>query len=152
MFVSGIYKQFFHVRWNETDSNGHMRNSAYLDMASDVRMMFFRDNNITAKDFERLRVGPVVMKDEIEYFREMKLMDSIEVTMENAGMAPDGSRFRIRNCYFRQDGKLSVSITSTVGWLNLDARRLIMPPESILGALEKLTRTDDYAELPSSIK
>jgi acyl-CoA thioester hydrolase len=129
-----------------------MRNSAYLDMASDIRMMYFRDNNFTAKDFERLRVGPVVMRDEIEYFREMRLMDPIDVTLEMAGMAPDGSRFRIRNCYFRQDGKISVTITSTVGWLNLDARRLIIPPEELFAALKNIARTDDFVALPSSIK
>lgn len=150
--MTAVYKQSFHVRWNEADANGHMRNSAYLDMASDIRMMYFRDNNFTAKDFERLRVGPVVMRDEIEYFREMRLMDPIDVTLEMAGMAPDGSRFRIRNCYFRQDGKICVSITSTVGWLNLDARRLIIPPEELFAALQNIARTDDFVALPSSIK
>jgi acyl-CoA thioester hydrolase len=150
--MTAVYKQSFHVRWNEADANGHMRNSAYLDMASDVRMMYFRDNNFTAKDFERLRVGPVVMRDEIEYFREMRLMDPIDVTLEMAGMAPDGSRFRIRNCYFRQDGKISVTITSTVGWLNLDARRLIIPSEALFAALKNIARTDDFVSLPSSVK
>lgn len=146
------YKQFFHVRWNETDINGHMRNSAYLDIASDVRMMYFRDHQVTATDFDRLRVGPVVMKEELEYFREMKLMDPIEVTHELAGMAPDGSRFMIRNCYFRQDGKMSVRITSTVGWLDLDQRRLKVPPELLFAALNNISRADDFIELPSSIK
>jgi acyl-CoA thioester hydrolase len=150
--VSAVYKQFFHVRWNEADANGHMRNSAYLDMASDIRMSYFQDNNFTANDFEALRVGPVVMKDEIQYFREMKLMDPLEVTMEIAGMAPDGSRFIIRNCYFRQDGKISVTINSTVGWLDLDARRLIVPPAPLFAALQAIARTDDFVELPSSIK
>jgi acyl-CoA thioester hydrolase len=150
--MSAVYKQFFHVRWNEADTNGHMRNSAYLDMASDVRMMYFQENNFTAKDFEEMRVGPVVMKDEIHYFREMKLMDPLEVTLEMAGMAPDGSRFIIRNCYFRQDGKISVTINSTVGWLDLDERRLIVPPESLFDALRNIAKTDDFVELPSSIK
>jgi acyl-CoA thioester hydrolase len=150
--MTAVYKQSFHVRWNEADANGHMRNSAYLDMASDIRMMYFRDNNFTAKDFERLRVGPVVMRDEIEYFREMRLMDPIDVTLEITEIAPDNSRFRIRNCYFRQDGKICVTITSTVGWLNLDARRLIIPPEELFAALQNIARTDDFVALPSSIK
>jgi acyl-CoA thioester hydrolase len=147
-----LYKQTFHVRWNEADANGHMRNSAYLDMGSDIRMMFFRDNDFTAKDFERLRVGPVVMRDEIDYFREMKLMDPIEVTVELAAIAPDGSRFQICNNYYRQDGKLSVRLTSTVGWLDLDARQLIQPPAPLFEALLKMVKTDDFITLPSSVK
>jgi acyl-CoA thioester hydrolase len=150
--MTEVYKQSFHVRWNEADVNGHMRNSAYLDMASDIRMMYFSDNGFTAKDFDRLRMGPVVMRDELEYFRELKLMDPLEVTMELAGMAPDGSRFRIRNDYYRQDGKLSGRLTSTVGWLDLDARRLIRPSDLLFAALEKITKTDDFVALPSSIK
>lgn len=150
--MTDAYKQFFHVRWNETDFNGHMRNSAYLDIASDVRMLYFKDNHVTSKDFERLRVGPVVMKEEIEYFREMKLMDPIEVTYELAGMAPDGSRMILRNCCYRQDGQMSVRITSTVGWLDLDQRRLKAPPEPLLVAINNMPKTDDFVELPSSIK
>jgi acyl-CoA thioester hydrolase len=76
----------------------------------------------------------------------------LEVTLEMAGMAPDGSRFIIRNCYFRQDGKISVTINSTVGWLDLDERRLIVPPESLFDALRNIAKTDDFVELPSSIK
>jgi acyl-CoA thioester hydrolase len=150
--MTAVYTQSFHVRWNEADVNGHMRNSAYLDMATDIRMMFFRDNHFTAQDFEKLRIGPVVMRDELEYFRELKLMDLVEVTLELAGMAPDGSRFRIRNCFYRQDGQMSGRLTSTVGWMNLDARRLMVPPEELFAALQNIARTDDFVELPSSIK
>ncbi len=150
--MNDIFKKSFHVRWNEADANGHMRNTAYLDLASDIRMTYFQENNFTANDFERMRVGPVVMKDEIQYFREMKLMDPLEITLELAGMASDGSRFIVRNCYFRQDGKISVTINSTVGWLNLDRRRLIVPPEPLFEVLKKIAKTDDFVELPSSIK
>ena len=146
------YKKFFHVRWDDADVNGHMRNSAYLDLATDIRMLYFRDNAFTARDFERLRVGPVVMKEEIEYFREMKLMDPLEVTHQIAGMAVDGSRFKIRNCFYQQDGVLSVRITSTAGWLDLDLRRLRVPPEPLFTALSNTPRTEDFIELPSSFR
>ena len=38
------------VRWAELDSNGHMRNSAYLDLASHVRMTYFAAHGFPAAE------------------------------------------------------------------------------------------------------
>ena len=59
--------------WGDMDFNGHMRNTAYLDKSADVRMMFFAEHGFSMSEFMRLKIGPVVMKDEIEYQREGKL-------------------------------------------------------------------------------
>lgn len=34
------YIKTFHVRWGDMDFNAHMRNTAYLDISADVRMMY----------------------------------------------------------------------------------------------------------------
>jgi len=57
--------------WGDMDFNAHMRNTAFLDKAADVRMMFFAENGFPMSEFLRLRLGPVVMKDEVEYRREV---------------------------------------------------------------------------------
>jgi len=51
--------------WGDVDFNAHMRNTAYLDKSADVRMMFFSENGFSMAEFVRLRIGPVVMKDEV---------------------------------------------------------------------------------------
>jgi acyl-CoA thioester hydrolase len=38
------------------------------------------------------------------------------------------------------------------GWLNLDERRLIVPPPALLSAMNLLERTSDFAVLPSSVQ
>jgi acyl-CoA thioester hydrolase len=58
----------------------------------------------------------------------------------------------IRNCFFRQDGVMSVRLTSTVGWLDLDQRRLKAPPELLFDVIRNIPKADDFVELPSSIK
>ena len=55
------------------DFNAHMRNTAYLDLSADVRMMYFAEHGFSMREFETLKIGPVILKDEIEYFRELKL-------------------------------------------------------------------------------
>jgi acyl-CoA thioester hydrolase len=138
--------------WGDMDFNAHMRNTAYLDKAVDVRMMFFAENGFPMSEFARLRIGPVVMKDEIEYFREVNLLDEIRVTLALAGLAADGSRFRLRNEYFRADGKPVAKLTTTGGWLDLDARKLVAAPPAMLATLDALARTGDFETMPSSVR
>lgn len=57
--------------WGDMDFNSHMRNTAYLDRAADIRMMFFAEHGFPMSEFMRLRLGPVVRKDEIKYYSEI---------------------------------------------------------------------------------
>ena len=134
--------------WGDVDFNAHMRNTAYLDKSADVRMMFFSENGFSMAEFVRLRIGPVVMKDEIEYFKEVGLLEEVDVGLALAGLSDDGSRFRLRNEFLRTDGKLCARVTSLGGWLDLVARRLVSPPEALLAALRTLSRTEDFEVLP----
>ena len=134
------------------DFNSHMKNTAYLDKTADVRQMFLIEHGFPIEEFLRLRLGPVVMKDEVEYFKEVGLQQEIKVTYALAGHAPDGSRFLLRHEIFRPDGKLAARVTSAGGWLNLDERKLVAPPPPLLSVMEMLAKTDDFSILPSSIK
>jgi acyl-CoA thioester hydrolase len=142
------FSRTFHVRWGDMDFNAHMRNTAYLDTAVDVRLMYFAENGFPSSEFERLRLGPVVRRDELEYYREFHLLDPVTITLELAGISPDGSRFRLRNDFLRQDGTLAARLTSTGGWLDLAQRRLVVPPEAITDLLKALPRTGDFEEMP----
>jgi acyl-CoA thioester hydrolase len=129
------------------DFNGHMKNTAYLDKSGDVRMMFFASTAFRCPS-SRLRIGPVIMNDVLEYFREVRLLDRLRVTLGIAGLAADGSRFRFRNEFFRDDETLAARVTSSGGWLDLAARRLVAPPEGLLAALGALPRADGFEALP----
>lgn len=147
MFTKTLY-----AGWADMDFNAHMKNTAFLDKAADTRQMFLMENGFPIEEFTRLRIGPVVMKDEIEYYKEIGLQQQITVTYALAGHAPDGSRFLVRNEVFRSDGKLSARVTSAGGWLDLAERRLIAPPPALLAAMNSLEKTADFVDLPSSIK
>jgi acyl-CoA thioester hydrolase len=147
-----MYTKTLYAGWADMDFNSHMKNTAYLDKTADVRQMFLMENGFPMEEFVRLRVGPVVMKDEVEYFKEVGLQQKINVTYALAGHAPDGSRFLLRHEIFRADGKLAARVTSTGGWLDLDARKLVAPPPALLAAMKSLEKTGDFIEMPSSIK
>ena len=147
-----IFARTMYVGWGDLDSNAHMANTAYLDKAVDVRMMFFQTHGFTMREFERLRLGPVVLRDEVDYLRELRLLEPIKITLLLAGMSDDATRFRLRNEFYREDGKLIARLTSTGGWLDLTTRKLIAPPENLIETLRKLARSDDFEQLPSSLK
>ena len=138
--------------WGDMDFNSHMRNTAFLDKAADVRMMFFAENGFAMEEFTRLGIGPVILKDEIEYLREVRLLEKFEVTLAAAGASEDGSRFLLRNEFHLSDGKLAAKVTSLGGWLDLARRKLALPPEALLESMRRLERTADFVVLPSSVR
>jgi acyl-CoA thioester hydrolase len=146
------FEKVLYATWRDMDYNSHMANTAYLDRAADVRMMYFAEHGFTADEMLRLRIGPVVMKDEIEYFREVRLLQEIRVGLALAGMALDGSRFVLRNDFAHADGTRCAALTTTGGWLDLAARKLIAPPEPLRKAMEALPRVEGFRELRSSVR
>ena len=138
--------------WADMDFNAHMANTAYLNRAVDARMAFFTENGLPLAELMRLRVSWVMMKDEVEYRREIKWMEEISISVALGGLAPDGSRFKIRNDFFRADGQLAAKVTSTGGFLDLDARKLVVPPIEVLNTYQAMPKADDYEALPSSLK
>src|SRR5574341_115450 len=135
-----MYKKTLQAGWGDMDFNSHMGNTAYLDKAADVRMMFFSEHGFSMSEFVRLRLGPVVQKDELEYFREVNLLEELTITFDLAGLSEDGSRWILRNEFFRSDGKLVARVNSAGGWLDLSLRKLVAAPVGLLNALRELSQ------------
>ena len=147
-----MYSKTLFASWADMDFNSHMRNTAFLDKSADVRMLFFAENGFPMAEFIRLRLGPVIMKDEVEYRKEVGLLQEINVTLALAGQSEDGSRYLLRNEISRLDGTLCARVTSAGGWIDLAARKLVTPPETLHKAMKSLAQTSDFAVLPTSIK
>jgi acyl-CoA thioester hydrolase len=146
------FEKALHVSWNHLDANGHMANTAYLDMAVDVRFLYFTSCGFSPEEFVAWGIGPVVRRDEVDYFRELRMLQTVRVSLLLAGLSDDASRFRLVNEFRREDGELCARLTSQGGWLDIKARKLVAPPEKLKGALLALERTEAYAQLESSIK
>ncbi len=142
-----MYTKTLFAGWADMDFNSHMKNTAFLDKSADVRMLFFAEHGFPMTEFARRKLGPVIMRDDVEYRKEVGLLQEIVVTLAIAGLSPDGGRFVLRNEIRRPDGTLCGRVTSTGGWLDLAARKLVAPPPALLAALEALPRTDDFASM-----
>lgn len=148
---AGVFSISTIAGWADMDANAHMANVAYLSKCVDARMSYFKQNGFPVTEFARRRIGPVVRRDELDYFREVALLEPITVTLRLAGISADGSRFRLVNEILAGDGKLAARIRSEGGWLDLAARRLIAPPADLLAALAAMPHAAEFEQLPSSV-
>lgn len=150
--MANVFTKTFEVGWRDIDINGHMANFVYLTYAVNTRVAFFSSCGFEPGEFQRQGFGPVIKSDLTEYFREFKMLETFSVTMENGGFSEDGSRFRVVNNFYKDDGTHAARVTSIGGWLNLKERKLIEAPQILKDAWMNLSKTDDFEELRSSIK
>ena len=142
----------FEVRWADLDGNRHVRNTAFSEYATHTRFRLLAAHGFDQARLEALRFGPVMMREEIRYRREVRFGDAVVVTVRCAGLSADGSHWRVHQDVLRPDGKEAVALTIQGGWMDLDARKLVVPPPELAAVLESLPRTRDYEALPSLIR
>jgi acyl-CoA thioester hydrolase len=63
----------------DMDFNSPMRNTAFLDKSANARMMFFSANGFPIDEFIRRKIGPVILKDAVDYFKEIRLLEELRV-------------------------------------------------------------------------
>lgn len=136
--------------WLLCDPNGHMRNSAYLDLAVHCRLRYLDAHGFPAAEFSRRRLGPTVRWDRVDYYHEIRHLEEVVVELHLAAASDDLTRFRFANPILRGD-EVAALVTSEGGWLDLAARRLTVPPEDLAAAMWRLPRTADFTSLPSSV-
>lgn len=145
--AAGRYTKEFLAGWGAMDFNGHMANWAYLNLAADTRMAFFAEHGFAPREFRRRGLGPVMRKDELEYFREVGLHETVTVTCAALAMTPDGARFIIENEIWLGTER-AATVRSTGGWLDLRERKLVAPPPELFAVLQQIPRASGFIELP----
>ncbi len=141
------FAKIFEVRWADVDINWHLRNTAYADYGTDVRLAYLRENGFPPERFLELGIGPVVLREEFRYLHEVRLGEKVHVNFVMQGVSEEGSHWEARHDVFRADGELAAILQLEGGWLSLARRRLIRPPEELARLLNDLPRTDDFRVL-----
>ena len=136
----------FEVLWCFIDANGHMRHTGYSDFATCVRVKYLKDMGHGLESMNETRIGPVVLREFIEYRREVKLGDAIRVFFELSGESEDKSLWQVRhNIYRLSDKKLSCVIDMQGAWFDLNKRKIssFTLNDNIKG-LSDLNKTKDF--------
>jgi acyl-CoA thioester hydrolase len=142
------YAKTFTVRWADCDVNAHMRNTAYSEYAIEVRVGYLAEHGFAFERFVELGFGPVILREEIDYLREVRLGESVEVDLTLLGLSPECARFRFGHAFTSASGKPSARIVLAGGWLDLKTRKLIAPPEPLASVMRGAPRAEAFEELP----
>jgi len=132
-------KTFFsehHVRWDNLDANGHMRNSAYLDLSVQARFDFFAAGGFTPAEFARHGVGPVVLSETLTYKQECFLLETLRIEVRITQIKKDGSRFSLVTDIYKAGGELAATVSVDAAVFHLSKRRIGPAPESMLEILK----------------
>jgi acyl-CoA thioester hydrolase len=131
--VSEPYSVPVTVRGYETDVQGHLNQSVYLNYAEHARWSLLDAAGITQARLIAGGVGPVSLETTIRYRRELLAGDEVEVTcsFEWGG----GKTFRIQQTIRKKDGTVAAEITAVGGLLDLQKRRLVAHPDEVFKEL-----------------
>lgn len=133
------------------DGNNHMRNSAYLDVATTSRYRYFEDTGYDQECLMEGGFGAVIRWERIEYKREIRHCAPLRVELRISGASPEVSRYRFHNAIFT-DENLAAIVVTEAGWLDLHTRKLIIPPDGMKKVICGLEHTDDFEELRESVR
>ncbi|MFF7788523.1 thioesterase family protein [Streptomyces sp. NPDC007991] len=114
------------VRGYETDVQGHLNQSVYLNYAEHSRWSLLRAAGISQSALVGSGVGPVALETTLRYQRELVAGDEVEVTCAFAW--GEGKTFRIEQTVRKTDGTVAAEITAVLGLLDLKTRKLVPDP------------------------
>lgn len=115
------------VRGYETDVQGHLNQSVYLNYAEHARWSLLQAAGITQARLISTGVGPVALETTVRYRRELLAGDEVDVTC--AFEWGEGKTFRMQQTIRKTDGTVAAEITAVGGLLDLAARRLVANPQ-----------------------
>lgn len=139
------FEKTIEVRWADTDPNQHVRHSAYYDYGAHSRIRFFEANGFDASTMRKLNIGPVIFKEECTFIRELHLNDTIKINLLiDKETNADGSRWILHHEIFTQTGEKSAHITLKGAWIDLEKRKLTIPPKELAIAFHKLPIGENY--------
>jgi acyl-CoA thioester hydrolase len=142
------FRKSFVVRWSECDLNGHLRNTAYSEYGIETRIGFLADGGFPVARFAELGFGPVIQREEIDYLRELRLGDAVQVDLKGLGTSPEGARFKLSHDFYVPDGTRVARIVLLGGWLDLRVRKLTAPPPDLHALMLSLDRDEPFEALP----
>ena len=144
--MSKDYEKTFSIIWADLDPNAHMRHSAYADYGAQARIGFLTEHGFGLPQFQKLRLGPILFREDLKYTREVRANETIRVTCEATGISPNKKHWRIRHRIFRQDGELACIIDCQGAWFDLVNRKVVPAPAELVAVMDRMPKTDDYAE------
>jgi acyl-CoA thioester hydrolase len=142
------YSNTYEIRWSDLDANGHVNYAVYIDAAGDLRYRFFIEHGFPPEKFSELGIGPVYTTIHADFFREVRMGETVTITYVLSGLSPSGVRWKVHHDVLKSNGKKAVSLEIEGTILNLTSRRPALPTPELLQTFNLIPRASDFEILP----
>lgn len=132
--------------WSMIDANGHLRHSAYADLAAQARTNLLDKSGLTFDEFSKKLIGPILFKETLVYHREVRMHEDVRVTAELSRYNTKNSRFSFRQVIYKGDNIKCATIDVDGAFMDLTKRKLTKIPEDWTLIFERIPKSDDYLE------
>lgn len=135
------------VLWSQIDANRHLRHSAYADFGAQSRSNMLNELGLSLEQFALKKIGPILFREELKYYREVKLDEYIKVSVQLSKLNTSNGRFSFRHLIFKENEIVAAEINVDGAWLDLTTRKLTTIPAEWYNIFNQMPRTDDYTEI-----
>ncbi len=132
------------IRWADIDPNFHVLHSKYYDYCASARMTALASNGITMQTIQEHHIGPILLREECVFKRELKFGDEIEVRVQLLKADATFSRWSFINEIWKNGDTLAAIITVDGAWMDTVKRKLAMPPESFQKVFAAIPKAAAY--------
>ena len=132
------------VRWSDLDPNNHLANSSYVNYGAHIRTRFLAENGFSQAQFHEHNIGPIVFSEGTHFFKEILPNETIYITMELKGLSENNLFFKFVHNFYKQDGTHAAQTQLSGAWLNLQTRKIAVPPEALLATIDRMPRAEGF--------
>lgn len=128
------------LRWADLDPNFHLRHSVYYDFGATARIEFLAQNSITVAFMQQHYFGPVILREECVFKKEIRLSDTITIDLTLKQSTPDFSRWTIQHTIYKNTDTVSAILTIDGAWIDTVKRKLTLPPVEVVKAFGNMPK------------
>ena len=132
------------IRWADIDANFHLRHTVFYDLGSELRIKMLAAAGVTMGYMQEQGFGPVLFREECRFLREVRIEDKVEVELRIRGLSRDHRKFAFEHTFKRGEEICAVLVVEGA-WFSAATRKLVVPPQRLIDALDHVPRTADFA-------
>lgn len=138
------YTKSLEIRWSDLDPNFHVRHSVYYDFGAFVRMSCLTDFGLGTEVLLQQQLGPVLFREECVFKRELQFRDIVSINLVLTQSTSTFSRWTMQHQIIKNEGIVSAIITVDGAWMDISKRKLTVPPDFVIPAMQKIPKATDF--------
>ncbi|MCP4439586.1 MAG: acyl-CoA thioesterase [Aureispira sp.] len=134
----------FEIRWADLDPNRHVANITFSSLMNERRMAYLVEHDFTQRSFQQHNIGPVVLKEEFNYMKEVMPNETVHIDIELLGHTADYKIVKWCHSLFNTKGQQAVYSEVLFAWFDLESRKLTVPPKALIDIMECMPKSEYF--------